>query len=83
MQLELEAAAYKYWLNSCTYLWSLNTELSNTIFSNNSINSFGRSAAMNAFTVTEMSSASCVSDKAVWTTYEYIVLITEKRTTVL
>lgn len=52
-----------------SYLCSLNTELSKTIFSNNSINSFGRSAVMKAFTVTETSSGSCVSDKAVWTTW--------------
>uniref|UniRef100_A0A915HHA1 Uncharacterized protein n=1 Tax=Romanomermis culicivorax TaxID=13658 RepID=A0A915HHA1_ROMCU len=41
---------------------------SKTIFSNNSINSFGKSAAIKALTVVEISSGSCVSDRAVWTT---------------
>lgn len=52
-----------------TDLCSLNTEFSRTIFSNNSISSLGRSAVIKAFTVTEMSSGSWVSDRAVCTTY--------------
>lgn len=51
------------------YLWSLNTELSRTIFSRSSMSSLGRSAVMKAFTVTEISSGSWVSERAVWTTY--------------
>jgi hypothetical protein len=60
---------YHFLLTISTHLWSLKTELSMTIFSSNSISSLGRSAAMNALTVTEMSSGSCVSANAVWTTY--------------
>ena len=47
------------------YLWSLNTELSRTIFSRSSMSSLGRSAVMKAFTVTEISSGSWVSERAV------------------
>lgn len=64
---------YKKWENNKhetnTYLWLLKTEFSRTIFSSNSISSLGRSALMKAFTVTETSSGSCVSDNAVCTTY--------------
>jgi hypothetical protein len=49
----------------CKFLFSENTEFSNTIFSNNSINSFGRSAVMKALTVMETSSGSRVSGRAV------------------
>lgn len=54
-----------------TNLCSLKTELSRTIFSNNSMSSLGRSAVMKAFTVTEISSGSWVSDRAVCTTYRH------------
>lgn len=50
------------------YLCSLKTELSSTIFSSSSISSLGRSAVMKALTVTDTSSGSWVSDKAVCTT---------------
>lgn len=53
-----------------TNLCSLNTELSSTIFSSSSMSSLGRSAVMNAFTVTDTSSGSWVSDSAVCTTYQ-------------
>ena len=43
----------------CPYLRSLNREFSSsTIFSSSSINSFGRSAVMKAFTVSDTSSGS-------------------------
>ena len=52
-----------------SYLWSLKTELSRTIFSRSSMSSLGRSAAMKAFTVMVMSSGSWVSASAVCTTW--------------
>ena len=55
---------------SIAYLCSLNTELSRTIFSSSSMSSLGRSAVIKAFTVTDTSSGSWVSDKAVCTTYK-------------
>ena len=51
-----------------THLCSLKTEFSRTIFSSNSMSSFGKSAVMKALTVTDMSSGSWVSDNAVCTT---------------
>ncbi len=51
-----------------TDLCSLNMEFSRTIFSRSSMSSLGRSAVMNVFTVTDTSSGSCVSGRAVWTT---------------
>lgn len=51
-----------------SYLCSLNTELSRTIFSSSSMSSLGRSAVMKALTVTDTSSGSWVSVSAVWTT---------------
>lgn len=53
---------------STSHLCSLNTEFSRTIFSRSSISSLGRSAVIKAFTVTETSSGSWVSDRAVCTT---------------
>lgn len=53
---------------SLLHLCSLKTELSSTIFSSSSISSFGRSAVMKALTVTDTSSGSWVSDRAVCTT---------------
>ncbi len=50
------------------YLCSLKMELSKTIFSRSSMSSLGRSAVMNALTVTDTSSGSWVSERAVWTT---------------
>lgn len=58
----LQAASLFY--NLC----SLKTELSSTIFSSSSISSLGRSAVMKALTVTDTSSGSWVSDRAVCTT---------------
>ena len=63
-----------------TDLWSLKTEFSRTIFSSSSISSLGRSAVMKAFTVTEMSSGSCVSDSAVCTTCTAIATTTTAST---
>ena len=59
-----------------TDLWSLKTELSRTIFSSSSMSSLGRSAVMKAFTVTEMSSGSWVSDRAVCTTWDSWHIVT-------
>lgn len=54
----------------CKHLCSLKTELSNTIFSSSSMSSLGKSAVMKAFTVTDTSSGSWVSDRAVCTTWK-------------
>lgn len=58
------------WTLLRAYLCSLNTELSRTIFSSSSMSSLGRSAVIKALTVTDTSSGSWVSDKAVCTTYK-------------
>ena len=50
------------------FLFSLKSLPCNTILSSNSINSWGKSAAMKAFTVVETWSGSLVSGKAVCTT---------------
>lgn len=69
----LESQTKEMWdiqvTSSLSHLCSLKTELSRTIFSRSSMSSLGRSAVMKALTVTDTSSGSWVSDKAVWTTY--------------